>query len=284
MAKAKGSDQIALSGREGGEVYRQCYYGTIVSQWQPIVRNPRTYPQQRTRAKLATLCAAYKAMRPVCSETFEGLKAGGQSMNRFYKINTPIVSKIINRKSRAVPNEYQISEGTINGITADSWLAFTANEATTLGDFNSALGSVLQAGDTLKIVYVITSNERLITNMDGSQPAGPVSLFWGNIIMPTIFNPSKVIGQTLDSMKAAGLRFYNMETSGGKIFPVGVPEYPADKIGISAMGCIISRRSGLETLFSSALLKIMQISGAWNEEASIDTYNPMSDYYLNDEN
>lgn len=284
MAKAKGSDQIALSGRKGGEVYRQCYYGTIVSQWQPIVRNPRTYPQQRTRAKLATLCAAYKAMRPVCSESFEGLKVGGQSMNRFYKVNTPIISRIINRKSRAVPNEYQISEGTVNGITADSWLAFTASEATTLGDLNTALGSVLQAGDTLKIVYVITSNERMITNMDGEQPAGPVSLFWGNIIMPTIFNPSKVIGATIEAMKAAGLRFYNMEAQGGKLYPIGVPEYPADKIGISAMGCIVSRRSGLETLFSSSLLKIMQLSGTWNEDASIDTYNPMSDYYLNDEN
>lgn len=282
MAKAKGTDQIALSGRKGGEVYRQCYYGTIVSQWQPVVRNPRTYPQQRTRAKLATLCAAYKAMRPVCSETFEGLKAGGQSMNRFYKVNTPIVSRIINRKSRAVPNEYQISEGTVNGITADSWLAFTANDATTLGDFNTALGSVLQAGDTLKIVYVITSNERTIKNMDGEQPAGPVSLFWGNVIMPTIFNPSKVIGQTINSMKASGLRFYNMEAQAGKLYPIGVLEYAADKIGISAMGCIISRRSGLETLFSSSLLKITKLSGTWIENAAVDTYDPMSQYYLND--
>lgn len=282
MAKAKGTDQIALSGRKGGEVYRQCYYGTIVSQWQPVVRNPRTYPQQRTRAKLATLCAAYKAMRPVCSESFEGLMAGGQSMNRFYRINTPIVSRIINRKSRAVPNEYQISEGTVNGITADSWLAFTANDATTLGNFNTALGSVLQAGDILKIVYVITSNERLITNIDGEQPAGPVSLFWGNIIMPTIYNPSKVIGRTIDSMKAGGLRFYNMEAQEGKLYPIGVLEYPADKIGISAMGCIISRRSGLETLQSSALLKITQLSGTWNESAAVDTYDPMSQYYLND--
>lgn len=284
MAKAKGTDQIALSGRKGGEVYRQCYYGTIVSQWQPVVRNPRTYPQQRTRAKLATLCAAYKALRPVCSKTFEGLKVGGQSMNRFYKINTPIVRNIINRKSQAVPNEYQISEGTVNGITADSWLAFTANDATTLGDFNSALGSVLQPGDTLKIVYVITSNERTIKNMDGEQPAGPVSLFFGNVIMPTIYNPNRVIGQTLASMKAGGLRFYNMETQDGKLYPIGVLQYPADKIGISAMGCIISRRSGLDTLQSSALLKITQLSGAWIEDAAIDTYNPMSDYYLNDEN
>ena len=82
--------QSVLKGTQGSVgdyvVYTDANGNTVV-RTKGAVSNPQTYQQMIQRVIIKTVTRSYSLMKDICNHSFEGQKAGAQSMQRFNKIN-----------------------------------------------------------------------------------------------------------------------------------------------------------------------------------------------------
>lgn len=286
MAKARGTSQVNRSGKVGSEVYRQSYAGTIVSQWQAIVKNPRTYAQMVQRAKIAIVSAGYEAMREICDHSFEGTTYGAQSMNKFKKLNNSLVTKWNNRGNKAVANNFQVASGSIAEVPlgTEQAIAQTLSEDTTFAQFREILGGGVQPGDQITFMTVVTRNTTTSPNGAGDQPAGPIGCYVGRAMIPINITDETVVGNSTSLWTTAGIKTYNLDLTNS--YPAVKLPTGADSAGNIVMQTIIlSRKAGGKWLRSNAYLKAYGsgiVDNVWTEMAGVSTYDPNSPYYLNE--
>lgn len=286
MAKARGTSQVNRSGKVGSEVYRQSYAGTIVSQWQAIVKNPRTYAQMVQRAKIAIVSAGYEAMKQICDHSFEGTTYGAQSMNKFKKLNNALVTKWNNRGNKAVANNFQVAAGSIAEVPlgTEQALATTLAEDTTFAQLRDILGGGLQAGDQITFMTVITQKTATSPNGAGDQPAGPIGCYVGRAMIPINITDETVVGNSNTLWEEAGIKLYNLDLTNS--YPeVKLPDGVTDAGNIVMQTIILSRKAGGKWLRSNAYLKPYGtgiVDDVWTEMAGVSTYSPNSPYYLNE--
>lgn len=94
MAKLQGISG-GLSGRTGSFTYRQSRGQTIVSQYQPVVKNPNTQGQQEQRAKFKLMSQLAAIMSPgfgTMGVTKRPAKQTPSQRNSFVSLNFPLVT------------------------------------------------------------------------------------------------------------------------------------------------------------------------------------------------
>ena len=84
MAKVYGS---LKRGRVGSSVFRKGQNGTVESQYQPTVKNPKTVRQSFVRAAFATASAAQSGLLTIVNHSFESKKSKLANLQRFFKVN-----------------------------------------------------------------------------------------------------------------------------------------------------------------------------------------------------
>lgn len=170
MGIVKGIFASNISGKVGNVVFRKNGKANVVSQRPANVKNPRSDLQQRQRAFIKSVAAAYSVLRPICDHSFEGVPYGGQSMNYFNKINYSLVSAqergvLKNSSDVVVDVNFIVSKGSImwnsdtgvNGQIASLAAYMAANNITNIEELTFA--QLLQAlnikkGDQLTVINV----------------------------------------------------------------------------------------------------------------------------------
>lgn len=116
----------------GSVVYQKGRDGKTIARRYVIPKNPRTSQQMAQRILFATITQAAKFMGAVVDHSFEGVSKGAKSINRFTKLNVPVLrAKAANdfgKKPAAdastvfvttkgvtalIPNNYLISDGSL---------------------------------------------------------------------------------------------------------------------------------------------------------------------------
>lgn len=103
-----------------------------------IVKNPRTLSQMTQRMVMATVSAAYTAMKQICNHSFEGVSYGQETMSKFISVNSKLLRENLSAQtSKFGYNEYrdrgikvgayQLSDGSLPAPT----FAFTASSGET---------------------------------------------------------------------------------------------------------------------------------------------------------
>lgn len=89
---AKGSTNGIVRGKKGNTVFYKITNSNNKEkqgwrEYTPVVKNPNTDGQKYQRAIMATVMRAYAAGKAIFDHAFEGTARGGDSMNRFRKLN-----------------------------------------------------------------------------------------------------------------------------------------------------------------------------------------------------
>ena len=158
------------------------------------VKNPRTAMQMAQRCKLKVCGLAYSAMKSIVDHSFEGVKYGRMSMQRFSSINFPLLlaaSKVKNAKfgfapygSNSVPmGQYIVSQGSLARpnvgdidvqVTAEG-LKVSLPAADSTYALAGALG--VNLGELITLVALVQNTE------------GDVAFVWCRFHMPTVIEP-----------------------------------------------------------------------------------------------
>lgn len=127
MGKVNGIFAGEIRGSVGKVTFRKANGQNLVSQKATQVTNPRSEEQQIQRMKMYTVISAYSLMKNICNHSFEGAAGKNGNMSRFMKLNLPKLDAslrasevtynnaflMMGERGRIAPNNYQISEGSI---------------------------------------------------------------------------------------------------------------------------------------------------------------------------
>ena len=127
MGKVVGIFAGEIRGSVGKVTFRKANGENVVSQKVTQVANPRSEEQQIQRMKMYTVVKAYSLMKNICDHSFQGESGKNGNMSRFMKMNLPKLRTSMNASeininnaflqmgelNRIAPNDYQISEGTL---------------------------------------------------------------------------------------------------------------------------------------------------------------------------
>lgn len=145
-----------MRGRVGNTVYRKGQKGTIASQYQPQVSNPKTLGQAAQRAVFASVSQAAGALRSIINHSHYGLLSKRDNEQRFVQQNLALVKGavlgnivgnvpfdgVLNLKGvkGIQPMPYRISEGTLafqSVSTLDNqWATLPLVEELLVNDFD----------------------------------------------------------------------------------------------------------------------------------------------------
>ena len=191
-------------GKVGSLVFSRANGQQITRARAEVVKNPQTDAQVIQRILLNTVAQAYSRMSSICDHSFEGVKAGQDSMSYFMKANlNAIRAKLAEQgsidteevfttpigQSFLASNDYIISKGSLPVVNAND----VANNG--MG-FNIGTGSYkavidrygLQRGDQLTFCLVRMDAQNVVTfkyariildprNADGTEASLTVQLF-----------------------------------------------------------------------------------------------------------
>lgn len=132
MARLQGISG-GMSGKTGSFTYRQSRGETIVSQYQPVVKNPNTEGQQTQRARFKLMTQLAAIMAPgfgTMGITKRPAKLKPTQRNAFVSLNMPLVD--------------------VN-LSADKTTALIAMEKVKLTSSNRMLGEMSQSGNSVSI-------------------------------------------------------------------------------------------------------------------------------------
>ena len=179
MAKGTGISGI-FRGKKGDGVF---YYLSNSNssekqgwrQYQPIVRNPKTYAQAFQRMKLTPMLETYRNLKNIIRRGFQGIPYGAPSLRRFEELNMALSTGFpyIQKGSRDIaPGAYQIAEGELPEIVitdfdlGDNHRAKTnlivnpSQPRGTVGQVDQNLinnNTNIKDGDQLTFIFVITA-------------------------------------------------------------------------------------------------------------------------------
>ena len=111
--------QSVLKGTQGSVgdyvVYTDANGNTVV-RTKGAVSNPQTYQQMIQRVIIKTVTRSYSLMKDICNHSFEGQKAGAQSMQRFNKINAKLLRTRAAEISQSNGSLYKFYQFTSTGV------------------------------------------------------------------------------------------------------------------------------------------------------------------------
>ena len=177
-------------GKMGGAVLMKSENGTIARE-NVTPKNPRTSKQMYQRAIFATVASAAKAMKQLINHSFYGIAEGNKSIQEFRKLN---LAKLRNKVAEdlaenreideniallapknykfIVPNEYQISNGTLSSlkvsfVTKTVWFSavrYSANVS--IKQFLNDLFGI-NPGEQLTVAYITAEDNNPIYVVPG---------------------------------------------------------------------------------------------------------------------
>lgn len=166
-------------GKVGSLVFSRANGQQITRARAEVVKNPQTDAQVIQRILLNTIAQAYSRMSAICDHSFEGVKAGQDSMSYFMKSNlNAIRAKIATQgtiatdqvyscpigQSFMASNDYLISKGSLPAINpstvANNGLTFNVGS----GSYNAVLNAYgLQRGDQLTFCVIKQDEQGVVT-------------------------------------------------------------------------------------------------------------------------
>ena len=178
-----------VSGKVGNTVARKGPNGgTVLAQYQPKVKNPRTNAQMAQRIILATVAQAIPLLSPIVDHSFEGFAVGAKSKNEFRRLNMRLLRQyaandFANTPSAVdatcfmttkgikalIPNRYQISSGSLaqprfaiaRDSSASNKLIFTFPKISLPIDEGDLI--TIRVGDAIRQMFGITSTGEQLT-------------------------------------------------------------------------------------------------------------------------
>lgn len=203
-------------GKVGSLVFSRANGQQITRARAEVVKNPQTDAQVIQRILLNTIAQAYSRMSAICDHSFEGVKAGQDSMSYFMKSNlNAIRAKIAEQgsidtdevfstpigQSFLASNDYLVAKGSLPAINPSS----VANNGMTLaigtGTYKAVLDLYgLQRGDQLTFCIIRMDEQNVVTfkyariildprNEDGTEAAITSPLFAdGSVSKPNAKN------------------------------------------------------------------------------------------------
>lgn len=133
MARIITGTQLGARGKAAGMVYQKGRKGETIQRRLVVPANPQTGAQMAQRIIFGTITQAAKFMEPIVNHSFEGVRKGLDSVNRFTSLNVGILrglaaddfakqplpadsSVFVTTKgvSALIPNRYQISDGSLS--------------------------------------------------------------------------------------------------------------------------------------------------------------------------
>lgn len=308
MAIIRGTYVTRLSGAVGDVVYRMRNGQNIASQKASQVKNPRTDAQQNQRMNMATVSAAYSALKVICDHSFEGKTYGSECMGEFMKRNLAIMKpRLYNFNIKGnpyiVPNPYMVSRGSlpsisINDVSMNRGMTFKINvpaneyEAATLTvqQLHDLLG--IEIGDQITFLAVteVVNGERTI--FEGISPQNQFAVTYARITADTTkpnigeivafggdFSLGDWVNTTL-SENYQNVTFENI-TESLLTLNLGIPDAD-DSSTIYAGTVIASRKQGNDWLRSTQMLTISGTDAeSWERTDVIKSYLPTGSKYLN---
>lgn len=168
------------------------------------VKNPRTAMQMAQRCKLKVLGLAYSSMKQIVDHSFEGVKYGRMSMQKFSSTNFPLLvaaSKVKNAKFGFAPfkgntvpmGQYIVSMGSLarpnieamNVSIADGAIKIALPAATSSDELATTLG--VKLGDLITFVALVQNS------------AGLISFVWCRFHLPSTAAPLSVDSVEVES-------------------------------------------------------------------------------------
>ena len=304
MAIIRGTYVTRLSGKVGDVVYRMRDGQNIASQKASVVKNPRTDAQQTQRMIMATVSAAYSAMKEICDHSFEGITYGSKSMGEFMRRNIAIMKsqqQEFNAKGNPymLPNPLIVSNGSIPTIAIDSVTAnnvrieLTTNynvpqaiNTLTVKQFHDLMG--IEIGDQITIVG-LGANENVLAYESETITQYKTNFAYARLVFKTTSGATTLMSSgsiNTDALDTNNSQNYNAVsfTAASANDPLVVNLNIADMSDSANTGCagtiIISRKTGTNWLRSTQILKV---ETAYNNTRAeiLPTYSPTGNKYLN---
>lgn len=191
-------------GKVGSLVFSRANGQQIVRARAEVVKNPQTDAQVIQRILLNTISQAYSRMSSICDHSFEGVKAGQDSMSYFMKANlNAIRAKLAEQgsidtdevystpigQSFLASNDYIISKGSLPVVNANDVANNGMGFNIGTGSYNAVINRYgLQRGDQLTFCLVRMDAQNVVTfkyariildprNDDGTEASMSVQLF-----------------------------------------------------------------------------------------------------------
>lgn len=307
MAIIRGTYVTRLSGAVGDVVYRMRNGQNIASQKASQVKNPRTDAQQNQRMNMATVSAAYSALKVICDHSFEGKSYGSECMGEFMKRNLSIVKSLyfsLNGKGNPyiVPNAYLVSKGSLPSVAITKILSgddsvnmaihadrTTAASTLTVAQLHQFLNA--EIGDQITVLGVAQVVDGETIMWDGIESQHQYRVSYARLV----FDKDKA-DQPVNNEGALNTANLDLEKSENyqNIAIVDSTEAEHFNVQLTMSGCttddsptagtiIISRKEGTDWLRSTQNLTIMPITAQniWNRDEMLPTYSPTGNKYLN---
>ena len=307
MAIIRGTYVTRLSGAVGDVVYRMRNGQNIASQKASQVKNPRTDAQQNQRMNMATVSAAYSALKVICDHSFEGKSYGSECMGEFMKRNLAVMkprTSNFNIKGNPyiVPNPYLVSRGQlpstdISSVEFDSTplakINFTDGTPQltnfTVNNLHEILGAQIGDQITLLFVYPVLNGERTI--FEGISPQVQFGVGYARITAKTdlpsydipAFTTATKLADWVDTVKSENYKNVVVNYTDGAPIKLGlrVSNYD-DSQEILAGTIILSRKQGETWLRSTqALIVGGTNTEMWLRDTVLASYAPTGNKYLN---
>ena len=308
MAIIRGTYVTRLSGAVGDVVYRMRNGQNIASQKASQVKNPRTDAQQNQRMNMATVSAAYSALKVICDHSFEGKTYGSECMGEFMKRNLAIMKpRLYNFNIKGnpyiVPNPYMVSRGSLPTIpvseimntnaliaTIDVATNEYAVETITVAQLHELLG--LQIGDqiTLLFVYEVVNGERTI--FEGINPQNQFAVGYArftadttkeNLETMTAFTDSGLLNDWVDTSLSENYNNVSCANIATNALSLALNIPNSDDASTIFAGTVIaSRKQGNDWLRSTQMLTVSGTDAeSWERTDVIKSYLPTGSKYLN---
>lgn len=308
MAIIRGTYVTRLSGAVGDVVYRMRNGKNIASQKASQVKNPRTDAQQNQRMNMATVSAAYSALKVICDHSFEGKTYGSECMGEFMKRNLAIMKpRLFNFNIKGnpyiVPNPYMVSRGSlptipVSSITNTDILIANVDVATneyaaetiTVAQLHQLLG--LQIGDqiTLLFVYEVVNGERTI--FEGISPQNQFAVGYArftadttkaNLETMTAFTEDGLLNDWVDTSLSENYNNVKCVSIATNELALALSVPNGDSSSTIVAGTVIaSRKQGNDWLRSTQMLTLSGVDAeSWERTDVIKSYLPTGNKYLN---
>lgn len=170
MARLQGISG-GLSGKTGSYTFRQSRGQTIVSQYQPVVKNPNTQGQQNQRARFKLMTQLAAVMAPgfgTMGVTKRAGKAAPTQRNAFVQLNMPIVeveSQADNSVVAKIPMEQVKLTSSFRPLGT---MTLEQNPDTGIG---ITLQSIPSEVSTVRVVVVGYANQQAVIHSITDYPA-----------------------------------------------------------------------------------------------------------------
>lgn len=307
MAIIRGTYVTRLSGAVGDVVYRMRNGKNIASQKASQVKNPRTDAQQNQRMNMATVSAAYSALKVICDHSFEGKSYGSECMGEFMKRNLSIVKALyysLNGKGNPyiIPNAYMVSRGSLPSIpvneimtSSDNAMGIIINNVPeykpatiTVAQFHELLGA--QIGDQITILGIapVIDGERI--QWEGAPVQHQFAVQYARLVFKAgtdsnlLLTEHSFVTTNLDTERSENVMNVSIQDYTGQEMYIGfnMPGCSVEEDRLAAT-IILSRKVGTEWQRSTQILTVHDSmeENQWSRDDMLPTYYPTGNKYLN---